>query len=161
MRGSVVLGLALCLAGGVVAKPIEGGTNQKEGVAGGPRQMLFNGKYRLQVDSMAEATPAELDANSALPRPEEGVKVWALKMTMKFGRKQKDVDTLDISVADADDVTQTFQPYLIFPNPTPMTVQGGAWKENAYITLPASFVPAKLVIGFPSASQFPAFRVKL
>lgn len=161
MRSSIVLGLALCLAGGVVAKPIEGGTNQKEGVAGGPRQMLFNGKYRLQVDSMAEATQAELDGNSGLPRPEEGVKVWALKMTMKFGQKQQDVDTIDISVADAEDVTQTFQPYLIFPNPTPMTVLGGAWKENAYISLPASFVPAKLVIGFPSASQLPAFRIKL
>jgi len=153
--------IALLLATVVVAKPIEGGANQKDGLTGGPKQWLFNGKYRLQVDSMAEATQAELDADSGLPRPEPGEKVWVLKMTMKFGQKQQDVDTLDISMADAEDITQTFKPYLIVPNPTPLTVQGGAWKENAYIAVPAAFVPAKLVISFPSAAQLPAFRIKL
>lgn len=161
MKASLILSLGLLLVSTAGAKPIEGGSNQKEGVAGGPKQMLFNGKYRLQVDSMAEATQAELDADAGLPRPDAGEKVWALKMTMKFGQKQQDVDTLDISVADAEDITQTFKPYLIVPNPTPQTVQGGAWKENAYITLPASFVPAKLVVSFPSAAQLPAFRIKL
>ncbi|MBX3171709.1 MAG: hypothetical protein KF760_30140 [Candidatus Eremiobacteraeota bacterium] len=153
--------LCLLLAGSAWTKPIEGGANQKEGVAGAPKQWLFNGKYRLLVDSMAETTQAELDADSGVPRPEAGEKVWTLKMTMKFGQKQQDVDTLDISVADAEDITQTFKPYLILPNPTPLTVQGGAWKENAYIALPAAFVPAKLVISFPSAAQLPAFRIKL
>ncbi|MBN9415383.1 hypothetical protein ABS71_11720 [bacterium SCN 62-11] len=161
MKASLLFTLSVLLTGTVLAKPIEGGANQKEGVAGGPKQMLFNGKYRLQVDSMTEASQAELDADSGLPRPDAGEKVWALKMTMKYGQKQQDVDTLDISVADAEDITQTFKPYLIVPNPTPLTVQGGAWKENAYITLPASFVPAKLVVSFPSAAQLPAFRIKL
>lgn len=161
MKIAVMAFLCLVLAGPGLAKPIEGGVNQKEGVAGAPKQWLFNGKYRLQVEGMAETTQAELDADSGLPRPEAGEKVWTLKMTMKFGQKQQDVDTLDISVADAEDITQTFKPYLIFPNPTPLTVQGGAWKENAYIALPASFVPAKLVIGFPSSARLPAFRIKL
>lgn len=160
MKPVVISLLSLLLMGSVWAKPIEGGVNQKEGVAGAPKQWLFNGKYRLQVDAMAETTQAELDA-TGIPQPDAGEKVWALKMTMKFGQKQQDVDTLDISVADAEDITQTFKPYLIVPNPTPLTVQGGAWKENAYITLPASFVPVKLVIGFPTSAQLPAFRIKL
>ncbi|MFN8611827.1 MAG: hypothetical protein U0931_30055 [Vulcanimicrobiota bacterium] len=82
-------------------------------------------------------------------------------MTMKFGQKNQDVDTLDISVADSADITNTFLPYLIVPNPTPQTVQGGAWKEQAWLAAPADFAPAKLVISFPSDPKHPAFRVSL
>lgn len=144
-----------------LAKPIEGGANQKEGVAGPPGQWLFNGKYRLLLQSMMEASPSEIEADSSAPRPEAGQKIWCLKMTLKFGQKQQDVDTLDISVADSSDITHTFLPYLIQPNPTPQTVQGGAWKEQAWIALPIDFVPAKLVISFPSDTKHPAFRVAL
>lgn len=165
MRNLLTLLFCLILASQATSKPtppvIPGGANQKEGVSGAVQEWLFNGKYRLRVDRLAEATPADLDADAGLPRPDAGQKVWLLQMTLKFAQKEQDVDTIDISMADADDITQTFLPYLIVPNPTPLTVQGGAWKEAASILLPAQFVPARLVITFPSSAKLPAFRVKL
>lgn len=164
MRNALLLAALLLTAvpgQGKPPKPVPGGVHQKEGVEGKTGEWLFNGKYRMRLDSVAPLTPEELAADPGLTPSDENHQLLAVRFTLKNGQKLQDSDTIDVTLADADDITISSVPYLVVPNPTPPTVQGGAWKERAVIDVPKDFTPTRIVVTFPTAAKYKAFRVQL
>jgi hypothetical protein len=138
------------------ARPVPGGVNQAAGLSGPRGKWLFNGRYRLRLDSVTDAAREDY-ADKLIPNP--GEKVFLVRMVMKNGQKETNSDVIRLTFSDADGITQSSKDYLVHPNPTPSTIQGGAWKVTAVVAVPQDYSPTKLVVSFPTDLKHPVFRV--
>ena len=141
--------------------PIPGGANQVKALSGTVGTWLFNGKYRLKIISVGDATPEQLAGTSLVNSNGNGKKVIAFPFQMRLGTNKGGDDIMAITITDADDDSSTIPSGWITPNPTPSVTQGAGWKGIAFAIVPTDYKLAKMVITFPGDTHYQGFRITI
>jgi hypothetical protein len=132
--------------------PVPGGTNQRGGVEGTLSQTLFNGVLRLRAMSLKDAEPGgKMRAN----RPEERPLVF--RAIVSNGLRDSTNGYFDAMIADANGITVTGLPL----DEGWDLQQGAATRTTIGFSVPADFVPTKIVLTIAAAPKARAFRIML
>jgi hypothetical protein len=149
--------LALVLGGGAVSAvaaptPVPGGANQLTGVNGTLSQTLFNGTLRLHGMSLKDAAPADNVRPNA-----PGERALVFRAVVNNGTHHEDHGYFDATLADADGITVTGRPL-----DSGWSIEPGAAARvvNAF-SVPAGFVPAKLLLVEAAHPKARAFRITI
>jgi hypothetical protein len=153
---SLALAILIACAGRVAMaaptpSPVPGGANEVNGVSGTFSQVLFNGELRLKNMSLVNPTPAE----RASPAFGRGNIVF--HAIVSNGEKKSNFGYFHATLSDADGITVTGSPlddgWDLIP---------GASARAAYVfTIPAGYVPTKLVLIQAARSNPKAFRITI
>jgi hypothetical protein len=132
--------------------PIPGGANQVSGVSGTFAQVLFNGTLRVHGMSLKDAVPADnMHPNAA------GERALVFRAIVSNGTQHENHGYFDATLADANGITVTGRPlddgWSLEPGAAARAVTG--------FSIPADFVPTKLVLIQAAAPHPKAFRVTL
>lgn len=134
--------------------PMPGGANQAVGVAGTFGQKLFNGEVRLLPRELRNAN----DGDGVTAASGQKWIVFTASASNGMARAL-DMQQFDASIVDADGDTHQAQPDKVKPMGGLFGVPpGGQWKEQVLFDVPASFVPAKIVL-LPLNRKHEAFRI--
>jgi hypothetical protein len=134
--------------------PVPGGANQAVGVAGTFGQKLFNGQVRLVPNQLRNAIEAD---NLTAATGEKWIVFTA--SASNGTAKALDMTQFIASIVDAGGDTHQAQPDKVKPTGGVYGVPpGGQWKEQILFDVPASFVPAKIVL-LPYDRKHDAFRI--
>jgi hypothetical protein len=132
--------------------PVPGGANQKAGVSGTLAQVLFNGKLRLRAMSLKDPVATDnMHANNPGDRP------LVLHAIVSNGTQHEDHGFFNATLADANGITVTGRPL----DEGWGLEQGTAARIRMGFSVPADFVPTKLVLSKASAPNDPAFRITI
>jgi hypothetical protein len=148
--------LLACSLGGiaVVAEaaptPMPGGANQVSGVSGTFGDVLFNGTLRVRGMSLKDAGPADkMHPNAA------GERALVFRAIVSNGTQHENHGYFDATLADANGITVTGRPlddgWSLEPGAAARAVTG--------FSIPADFVPTKLLLVQAAAPNAKAFRV--
>ena len=149
--------LALVLGGDAVTAlakptPVPGGANQLAGVNGTLAQTLFNGTLRLHGMSLKDAGPADNVRPNA-----PGERALVFRAIVNNGTHHEDHGYFDATLADADGITVLGRPldggWSLEPGAAARVVNG--------FSVPAGFVPTKLLLVESAHPKARAFRITL
>lgn len=151
--------LALLLgseAGSALAAPkptlVAGGANATAGVSGTLGQTLFNGTLRLRAMSLKDAVPSDnVHPNAA------GERALVFHAIVSNGTHHENHGYFDATLADADGITVTGRPL----DDGWGLEQGAAARTSTGFSVPATFVPTKLVLRAAAAPHQRAFRITI
>ncbi|WP_317996256.1 hypothetical protein [Vulcanimicrobium alpinum] len=132
--------------------PIPGGANQIAGVSGTFASVLFNGTLRVRAMSLQNPGPNDnVHANAAGERP------LVFRAIVSNGTHHENHGYFDATLSDADGITVTGRPIDDGWSLEP----GSAARTAIAFSLPAQFVPVKLVLVQAAAPHARAFRMAL
>jgi len=132
--------------------PVPGGANQIGGVEGTFSQTLFNGTLRLK--SMSLGDPRTGDSI----RPQAaGDRALVFRAVVSNGTQHENHGYFDATLADADGITVSGRPLDDGWGLAP----GTAARTSIGFSVPANFVPVKLVLIQAATPKVRAFRVTL
>ncbi len=148
--------LAFLLGGDAVLAapptPVPGGANQTSGVSGTFSNVLFNGTLRLRKMTLGDATPEDkMHGNAATDRP------LVFRAIVSNGTKHENHGYFDASLSDADGITIAGRPLDDGWSLEP----GAAARTTLGFSVPANFVPVKLVLIQAAAPNKKAFRITI
>jgi hypothetical protein len=152
---SVLLALLLGAdAATALAKPtpVPGGANQLAGVSGTLSQTLFNGTLRIHGMSLKDAGP-----NDGIRPNASGERALVFRAVISNGTKHEDHGYFDATLADADGITVTGRP---LDSGWSLEPGAGARVVNGF-SVPAGFVPTKLLLVEAAHPKSRAFRITL
>lgn len=144
------------IAFGATPTPIPGGSNQASGVEGTIGSDLFNGQVRLRPTQLRDATAAD-------GYPPDPTQRWLVFTAAASNGTHRALDMQQFiaSIVDADGSTIQAQPDKLKPTGGVFGVPaGGAWTEQVFFQVPASFKPAKIVLQ-PYDQKHPVFRITI
>ncbi|HEX3464548.1 MAG TPA: hypothetical protein VHS78_10920 [Candidatus Elarobacter sp.] len=135
-----------------VPTPVPGGANQVGGVSGTLSQVLFNGTLRLRAMSLRDAVPADnVRPNAA------GQRALVFRAIVSNGTKRENHGFFNAALSDADGITIEGRPlddgWTLAP--------AAATHLGIAFSVPAGFVPTKLVLIQAAVSRPAAFRIAL
>jgi hypothetical protein len=132
--------------------PVPGGANQLSGVSGTLSQTLFNGTLRLHGMSLKDAGPAD-NVHPNAP----GERALVFRAVVNNGTHHEDHGYFDATLADADGITVLGQPL-----DSGWSLEPGAAARLANgFSVPAGFVPTKLLLVEAAHPKARAFRITL
>ncbi len=132
--------------------PVPRGANQTSGVSGTFTNALFNGTLRLRGMSLKDAAPADnVHANAAGERP------LVFRAIVSNGSHHENHGYFDATLADASGITVTGRPL----DDGWSLEQGSAARTATGFSVPADFVPTKLVLIQAAAPHAKAFRITI
>ena len=149
--------LAFVLGGDAVAAmakatPPPGGANQINGVQGTLSQTLFNGTLRLKSMSLGDPKATDsMHPNAATDR------ALVFRAIVSNGTHHENHGYFDATLADADGITVTGRPLDDGWSLQP----GTAARTSIGFSVPAGFVPVRIVLIQAAAPKARAFRVTL
>jgi hypothetical protein len=132
--------------------PVPGGANQLAGVSGTLAQTLFNGTLRLHGMSLKDAVPAD-NVHPNAP----GERALVFRAIVNNGTHHEDHGYFDATLADADGITVTGRP---LDDGWSLEPGAGARVVNGF-SVPAGFVPTKLLLVEAAHPKSRAFRITL
>ena len=132
--------------------PVPGGANQTAGVSGALSQTLFNGTLRVRSMSLKDAGPADHIRPNA-----PGERALVFHTIVSNGTKHEDHGYFDASLADAQGITIAGRPlddgWSLEPGAAARAVTG--------FSVPADFVPVRLVLIESARPKSRAFRIAI
>jgi hypothetical protein len=132
--------------------PVPGGANQKAGVTGTFSQVLFNGRLRLRGMSLKDAVPADnMRPNAA------GERALVFRVIVSNGTQRESHGYFDAALSDANGITISGRPL----DDGWTLEQGAAAREAIGFSVPADFVPTKLVLTTAAAPNEKVFRITI
>ncbi|MDB5028893.1 MAG: hypothetical protein JWO66_2582 [Candidatus Eremiobacteraeota bacterium] len=149
--------LALVLGGDAATAlaaptPVPGGANQLAGVSGTFSQVLFNGTLRLKGMTLKDAVPADNVRPNA-----PGERALVFRAIVNNGTHHADHGYFDATLSDADGITVTGRPlndgWSLEPGAAARVVNG--------FSVPAGFVPTKLLLVYAAHPKTRAFRITI
>ncbi len=153
--GPVLLALAVGAAGGpagAAPTPVPGGANQINGVSGTMSQTLFNGVLRIRGMSLKDPIPADnMRPNAA------GDRALVFHVIVSNGTHHENHGYFDATLADADGITVTGRPLDSGWSLQP----GSAARAVTGFSVPAGFVPVRLILHQAAAPKARAFRIAI
>lgn len=147
--------LVFLLGGGTALaapKAPPGGANQMTGVAGTLSQTLFNGTFRLRAMSFGDALPSD---NEHPNKPDERALVF--RGIVSNGSHHERHGYFNATLSDADGITVEGRPL----DDGWDIAQGAAARFSIGFSVPAGFVPVKLVLVEAATRHEKAFRITL
>jgi hypothetical protein len=130
--------------------PVPGGANQIGGVQGTFSQTLFNGTLRLKSMSLGDPKPGDsMRPNAA------GDRALVFRAVVSNGTHHENHGYFDATLADADGITVSGRPLDSGWGLEP----GTAARTSIGFSVPANFVPVKLVLIQAAAPKARAFRL--
>jgi hypothetical protein len=130
--------------------PVPGGANQIRGVEGTFAQTLFNGTLRLKSMSLGDPKPGDsMRPNAA------GDRALVFRAIVSNGTHHENHGYFDATLADADGITVSGRPLDSGWGLEP----GTAARTSIGFSVPANFVPVKLVLIQAAAPKARAFRI--
>ncbi|MDQ2991748.1 MAG: hypothetical protein M3R30_02860 [Candidatus Eremiobacteraeota bacterium] len=139
-------------AGAAVPKHVPGGANQVTGVSGTLSQTLFNGTFRLRAMSLGDALPTD---NEHPNKPDERALVF--RGIVSNGSHHERHGYFNATLSDADGITVEGRPL----DDGWDIAQGAAARFAIGFSVPAGFVPVKLVLVEAATQHEKAFRITL
>jgi hypothetical protein len=130
--------------------PVPGGANQINGVQGTFAQVLFNGTLRLRSMSLSDPRPGEAMRPSAASD-----RALVFRAIVSNGTQRENHGFFNATLADANGITITGRPLDDGWGLEP----GTAAKTAIGFSVPADFVPTKLVLIQAAAPKPRAFRI--
>ncbi len=132
--------------------PVPGGANQVAGVSGNLSQVLFNGTLRIRGMSFKNAVTSDnMHPNAA------GERALVLRMIVSNGAHHEDHGYFDATLADANGITVTGRPLDDGWSLQP----GSAGRASIGFSIPADFVPKRMVLIEAAHLRARAFRISL
>ncbi len=129
--------------------PVPGGANQINGVQGTLAEVLFNGTLRLRSMSLTDPRPGEPMRSPAGERP------LVFRAIVSNGTHRANHGFFNASLADANGITIEGRPlddgWELQPGTAGRTIIG--------FSIPADFVPVKLVLIQAAVTNPKAFRI--
>jgi hypothetical protein len=135
-----------------IPTPVPGGANQQAGVSGTFSDVLFNGRLRLRAMSLKDAVPAD-DEHPNKP----GERAVVFHAIVSNGMHHEVHGYFNATLADADGVTVTGRPL----DDGWSLEQGAAARTATGFSIPADFVPIKLVLIEAAVPNGKAFRITI
>jgi hypothetical protein len=132
--------------------PVPGGANQLAGVSGTLSQTLFNGTLRLHGMTLKDAGPGDNIRPNA-----PGERALVFRAVVNNGTHHEDHGYFDATLADADGITVAGRP---LDGGWSLEPGAGARVVNGF-SVPAGFVPAKLLLAESAHPKSRAFRITL
>ena len=151
------LSLAFVLAGTTMAAiaaptPEPGGANQVSGVSGTFSQVLFNGILRLRGMSLQNPGPADrIQPNAGDAR------ALVFRAIVSNGTHHENHGYFDATLADVNGITVTGRPL----DDGWSVEQGASARTTIGFSIPADFVPTKLVLREAAMPNAKAFRLTI
>ena len=154
VKASAMLLVFLLGATGASAAPtpVPGGANQRTGVAGTLSQTLFNGTLRLRSMSFGDAIESD---NEHPNKP--GERALVFHAIVSNGTHHYNHGYFDAVLSDADGITVEGRPL----DGGWDLQQGAAARTAIGFSVPAGFVPVKLVLTQAAVTHAKAFRITL
>jgi hypothetical protein len=135
-----------------VPTPVPGGANQQAGVSGTFSDVLFNGRLRLRAMSLKDAVPAD---NEHPNKPGERAVVF--HAIVSNGMHHEVHGFFNATLADANGITVEGRPL----DDGWSLEQGAAARTATGFSIPADFVPTKLVLLEAAVPSAKAFRITI
>ena len=135
-----------------IPTPEPGGANMQAGVSGTLSSVLFNGRLRLRAMSLKDAVPAD---NEHPNKPGERAVVF--HAIVSNGMHHEVHGYFDATLVDADGITVAGRPL----DDGWSLEQGAAARTATGFSIPADFVPTKLVLREAAVPNAKAFRITI
>jgi len=151
----VLFAVAIGVNGGsatAAPTPVPGGANQLPGVSGNLSQVLFNGTLRIRGMSLKNAVPSDnVHPNAA------GERALVFRVIVSNGTHHEDHGYFDATLADANGITVTGRPLDDGWSLQP----GAAARASTGFSIPADFVPTRIILIEAAHFKARAFRISL
>ncbi|MFN2460288.1 MAG: hypothetical protein ABR591_06340 [Candidatus Velthaea sp.] len=151
----VLLGAALATNAAAFAAaptPVPGGANQTAGVNGNFSQVIFNGTLRIRAMSLKDAVPSDNVHPNAT-----GERALVFRAIVNNGTHHEDHGYFDATLVDADGITVAGRPLDDGWSLQP----GAAARTGIGFSVPAGFVPTRMVLIEAAHAHARAFRIAI